>query len=419
MKKLFLSGLIIVGLNAYDLYLTTGWQLLGAKEDIDVTVLNNENVGTIWTYDKDLKKWFAYVPSNPSIVDNATNIGKLTNIKNGQGFWVYAKNNITIHTQIDYDVNISSFDKFVNGVTDISLDDISNKTFYMYSDQKISYFGFDSYGKATLESYDGKWDLNYNNGIIYGISEDNRTVAYKKLASDTDVLVVAGVSSDSENPWVDAWFYKDNSISPKNMATIAYPYTAYNSYSSTEYKVFTDEGKLQTYNYSSSSNSYIKTDEKSFTIEDGKIVVQSSEYNNTWSYDSNTITTVNQYYDKYQMLKKVGDYDIWLDERYHVAYYYDDNLKNKKWSDIVGSDIVIYYKYKLGNNGTIYVKDNNVFKLNSDYKYVIDGNFLTISKLSDTDFSYKFELDGVSGKVNSTISHFMFANIYSSKPIIK
>ena len=426
MKKLILGGLVVVGLNAYSLNITAGWQLLGAKSDINIQAFNKSNVVSVWAYDKNQKKWFAYLPNNPNVLDNYPSIGKLSEVRDGYGFWVNADSDINIDTQVqatddndttqNIDVNTSKFDIFVNGVNNVNLTDIANKTFYMYSDEKIANFAFDTNGKADLNKFNGHWQLSYANGMILGINDNNETEAYKILASDQDVLALVGINS-SYGIFADAWFYKDRTITPIDMSTITYPYTAYGQHA-TEYKVFTSDHKLETYRYNTSTQQYNKTDEKSFTIENKKIKIDNGESSYDWSDNNTTITTTSKYYETYQILKRVGVCDIWLNERFNIASYQDDNLKGKSWNDLINSDIVVYNRFKLGENGSLFVKNGNNFQENANYEYTINGNSLTITS-AFYGSSFAYELDSTSGKVTSVVGHFKFIDIYSNNPIVK
>ena len=69
--------------------LASGWHLLGAGNEMNVSNLENNNIQTIWTYEN---SWRAYSP-NTNIMSLITQAGitPLESIKQAQGFWVNVK----------------------------------------------------------------------------------------------------------------------------------------------------------------------------------------------------------------------------------------------------------------------------------------------------------------------------------------
>jgi len=88
---------MIIGLNAYQINIKSGWQLKGALEDINVTsVFNKPEIISVWTYDDENNKWRAYLP-NTNIDLNKFGIKPLNTINKGEGFWVNSIENININ----------------------------------------------------------------------------------------------------------------------------------------------------------------------------------------------------------------------------------------------------------------------------------------------------------------------------------
>ena len=97
MKKILLLVAMIIGLNAYQINIKSGWQLKGALEDINVTsVFNKPEIISVWTYDDENNKWRAYLP-NTNIDLNKFGIKPLNTINKGEGFWVNSIENININ----------------------------------------------------------------------------------------------------------------------------------------------------------------------------------------------------------------------------------------------------------------------------------------------------------------------------------
>jgi len=91
------------------------WKLFGAKEDIEISILNNKCINIVWKYNYKIG-WEAYSPlfKIQDSINNSNNISLLNDIKNGYGFWILGDNNCIIETNL----NISKFNlsKFDNNV---------------------------------------------------------------------------------------------------------------------------------------------------------------------------------------------------------------------------------------------------------------------------------------------------------------
>ena len=99
MKKFIsvVTAFAITSLGAYQINLKQGWQLLGALEDINVTkVFNNSNINAVWYYSDG--KWYTYLPNNSTLMQNLPeNIGKLSFLHKGVGFWVNSLSDLYIN----------------------------------------------------------------------------------------------------------------------------------------------------------------------------------------------------------------------------------------------------------------------------------------------------------------------------------
>ncbi|MBN2781959.1 MAG: hypothetical protein JXQ66_01830 [Campylobacterales bacterium] len=104
MKKIspFLFMLLLShSIYAQNIKVEYGWQLLGATEDINVSIFDNSCVDYIWQYNHtniENQKWLLHISNNQTY--NYTG-GYVTNILAGSGFWVKG------NTEIGCDVNTS------------------------------------------------------------------------------------------------------------------------------------------------------------------------------------------------------------------------------------------------------------------------------------------------------------------------
>ncbi len=421
MKKFIVSALAIGSLFAYDLNLTTGWQLLGALDDIDVHSFKDSTVRSVWAYDSNAKQWKAYLPAG-DIDLSQYNIAPLNKIKKGEGFWVFSFNNISVDTA----KSVLFFDYLVDGVRDFTLDDVANKTFKLKSEKGFVNLSFDSTGKGVLKFPYATYKLEYSNGFIIAKREDNNdTIEFKKLAQNTDGIIVVGVNENyTRHGFFDVWLLND-SLNPVDMNTVL-PYKAYDSYGPS-YRVFETNGTVELFYYDASKNSYVKSDyDKNFTINNGKIVVNYDKGNWIWNYLYTYITTYDTGYSTIQIVKQIGRYDILSYEENWIRYYTDPNLKGKTWNDAVGADIVIDGKYMLETNGSVsyynYTDANNTIvkysNIDNRRTYQINGDTLTVIYHDEhEDWNETFILDSTTGKVTSK-DYYQRFEITSSTPII-
>ena len=441
MKKLLLSAVVAGSLFGYGLNVVEGWQLSGAVEDINVSSFDNSDVDAVWSYNENTKKWKAYFPTK-NIDLSKYDIEHLNTIKKGEGFWIFSlkdsiiqfQNNIENNNSYtdggqsndgynhDYaENNVTFFDSIKDGVSDFTLDDVANKTFKVQDEDKLEDVTFDSNGKAVLTFPYATYDIWYDNGSVFAKNREyNNTIQFKKLAANSDGMIIAGIHQGHEKyGFLDYWMEGD--YKPVDMNTVL-PYKMYSSYSP-DYRVFEENGSIEYYHFDSSKNTYVKDEyEDKFTIDNGKVVI-SYEGNWTWNYLDNNITTYYKDVESYQIVQKVERYDVILDEDNWSEYYVDSNLVDKTWNDIVGKDIVIDGNLILENNGSVsyydYTDANNTIVKNnydSNERYVINGNTLTIS-YKGSDYNRTYTLDSQTGKVTLKDSY-KWIDITSSSPII-
>ena len=99
MKKILFSSLLISGLFAQSITVSSGWQLLGSPEDISVKAFDDSGC---------VKYLWKYIPSDPNSpwklhisngMVNKTSFEDFSTIKAGEGFWANVKeNNCSINT---------------------------------------------------------------------------------------------------------------------------------------------------------------------------------------------------------------------------------------------------------------------------------------------------------------------------------
>lgn len=100
--KIFISTITVISLSfSYTLTISNGWNLRGAKSNIDVNnTFNNKNIVSIWTYENN--QWKAYFPNNNEITTSIKegkifNVFPLKTIKDSYGFWILSKKIIKLN----------------------------------------------------------------------------------------------------------------------------------------------------------------------------------------------------------------------------------------------------------------------------------------------------------------------------------
>ena len=227
MKKLLSLAALVIGLNAYQIDIKSGWQLKGALEDINVTdVFNEAEIISVWTYDDENGKWRAYLP-NVNVNLDSYGIEPLNIIHKGEGFWVNASNNLFVETNISENAqnidgntnNISnneaknslgieeigsfkinySYNKVSTGIVDVT-----NKKVFISDQIKLYIYELDNIEEPTLLN---TYNL-YGGGRNIALSKDNKKLFIDKLSS----LLILNVSKAEKGIDEIGKYENDNSI---------------------------------------------------------------------------------------------------------------------------------------------------------------------------------------------------------------
>ena len=97
MKYILTIILFALSLMGDSIKIKNGWQLLGATQDIDITIFDNSCIDLVWKYNNN--KWAVYIANGQTypILDN---IARITLLNKGEGYWIKGNNNCTINTSI-------------------------------------------------------------------------------------------------------------------------------------------------------------------------------------------------------------------------------------------------------------------------------------------------------------------------------
>ena len=197
MKKfnLIIGGisLLVSSLFSQNISVTTGWQLLGATENMEASKFNGDCVDFVWQYNNG---WKIYI-ANGKTYNIPSNITTFNSISKGQGFWVKGNKNCTI------DTNSTS-----NTIDAKSL--LAGKTIYLIfldpdSDDELVKGVFSA--DATSVTYEVI--LGGNGGATYSVStnanvmnlvstDDRQVVTMTQVTNDYIAAVMKGTDDDGE-----------------------------------------------------------------------------------------------------------------------------------------------------------------------------------------------------------------------------
>ena len=122
-----------------------GWQILSPKKDIlTLSDLNKSDIKIVWRYDSG--KWFAFSPDkNISKKLKEYKIEPITQIKEGEGFWLLAKKDETPSSKYDYipkDLTTAQAVRFLNkatfGSTPALVSELKQKGVIQWIDEQLS-----------------------------------------------------------------------------------------------------------------------------------------------------------------------------------------------------------------------------------------------------------------------------------------
>ena len=403
MKKLLSLAALVIGLNAYQIDIKSGWQLKGALEDINVTdVFNEAEIISVWTYNDENGKWRAYVP-NMNVNLDSYGIEPLNIIHKGEGFWVNANNNLFIETNTDYgnfyyDDNIITEDNLIDKPTTFELSDIANKTFKFFWEDDFIDLTFDSNGIANME-IDGKnYEIKLENGIIKAYENGVLISKYKKVKADNNGIIVFGTDLDLEYnntfSYLEPWL---TTISPVDMSTLNYPFTVYEAHYGVE-KITFKNNKIV----------FESGWELNSTIENGKIVAINEYVSDDGNYGHITTYQV-------QYIGEVDKYKIPKIEGYWEHWEINDDLIGVTFNNIIDTNQSIY-GYILHSDGTA----STTYNSDADITYqLINSTEINLTECYDIDSCYtrNITIDPNTGKITENDT-FSFVTIHSEDPII-
>ena len=388
MKKLLSLAAVVIGLNAYQIDIKSGWQLKGALEDINATsVFNESEIVSVWSYDSENSKWRAYLPNMNIDLSNYDNIEPLNVIHKGEGFWISANSELLIET---------------GGVATFNLSDIANKTFKIFAGEGGEDFvdlTFDSNGIANIEIDGENYEIKLENGIIKVYENNDLIIEAKKVKVDDKgiILLAKELEDDEYSHFLWTWL---TTINPVDMSTLNYPFTVYYY---TEKITFENDRVLIEYADG-------EIEELNSFIEDGKIIVTEEEIYEDGIAGKKDIS-------KIQYIGEIDKYKIARVDEYKAYWKIDNSLTDKTFSDIIGTNQNIFGCI-LNEGGTAFCE----YDSDANFTYqLIDPTEINLTKCVDDDWchTYKITLDSSTGKIKMTESFFNTdIEVFSESPIM-
>ena len=376
MKNLFLgigSMLSVASLLfSQNMSVGEGWQIKGTETGFSsMEAFKKDCIDIVWGFDRKTQTWKGFSTNKEiqSIIESNPNFSKLDKIAPDEGFWVKANQDCLIKKEGGSKIGAASivpysFAQLWANTQPFTKEMLTNKKFKVAPDASIS---FDDKGFSTIDfdlGYGSSWvvtDIQCNtvernvtldsNGNLVSSTKDKyintetnesiyetNTEKFRILAKDESI----GYILLSEHGIVVPFIFDTAVETPIDMST-KLPYDVFMDWDMQNRGeiLFNSDGTMK--KFSTDENSY--TNDRNFTIEEGKIVIR-HDYNGTYDeYHS---------IDKSQIVFSMGDYDI-LKENYSgysKDYRVSFNDENGSWQSIdLNSSIKTWYDiFKLTNN---------------------------------------------------------------------
>lgn len=161
MKKTICMSLCAIGLLAQDIVLNGGWQLLGAKGNIDnMSYFENSAIDVVWQYKND--GWYPYYTSGDKKI--------ISNISAGEGFWVKSNKSGNIVSIPNKDTTIAKLSlksgwQLLGATSDIESTKFANPnihSIWSYSSSGWKSFNSNTPSKFNIQAGEGFWIYVYN-----------------------------------------------------------------------------------------------------------------------------------------------------------------------------------------------------------------------------------------------------------------
>ena len=188
MKKILLSLCIASSLFSQTIDINDKWQLLGAKEDINIANFSSECLDYVWKYDNNhpTTKWQVHIAKDNTY--DLSNIGTISSIYKGEGFWIKGSCDDSIDTN---SINTN--------YTEFSTEMLAGKTFYYVSENdnypslfaglKLTYTE-NNFSINNIYDYEfDNFDYSINNGNLkYNNEDDNVNFEFELTKSTEDYI---------------------------------------------------------------------------------------------------------------------------------------------------------------------------------------------------------------------------------------
>lgn len=190
--KIKLLSALVVGLLSVSAYAQTitipssGWQLLGATEEINITKFNEAGcVDYVWKYDHTdtSNPWRLHI-ANGINYDTASNYSPiLESIGKGQGYWLKGNENAPCNINNTVTSSVSTASTFVSGKT-ITIDPEYPTTMIFSYDGSYSEGGFNGSNQTDPYLCTGKWLKLSTNKVAMTCDNSGTSPTSSNLAID-------------------------------------------------------------------------------------------------------------------------------------------------------------------------------------------------------------------------------------------
>ena len=207
------ASILTTALYSQTINIASGWQLLGAVQDINITKdFNNTCIDTVWIFNTNTQSWSAYSPKSDiqTLIANNDAIGSLTYINKGYGYWIKAYNNCVVNINNSVTSDTKKEDTSLKHISFYAWDGISNykKVFnHLQNYNKVTIY-LNPVDNGNSDKFVSNTESVYNNGAdAWSLISGNPDLGY--IENQVDIIVdynqnhnkaIKGIAFDLE-PW--------------------------------------------------------------------------------------------------------------------------------------------------------------------------------------------------------------------------
>jgi len=204
MKKGILLSLFLSSALLADYNVSQGWNFLGATQDINTSVFDNESINIVWTYDKNSTEWWFYTPKT-NIKNLAISKGykEIASLKSGAGFWLHSSSAMELELGDESPMVVPQNPYLVKALSLEGMSVFPIASAYVYNQQGQLVGETDSYGNLHLDA-DGTYTIKSDSFEDFTFYVAEKGVTLIKPDKKTNIKV-----DDSNNTYTEEEYVFD------------------------------------------------------------------------------------------------------------------------------------------------------------------------------------------------------------------